>query len=231
MTDFRNLQHYLSQLCATPTAEEYYLEGYSLLRTCASEAQTILQTPFSVSTGATTGDPEREKQQLKTSVHLFISFCTFCLEKDRFTRMTSAVAVGFRRMLRLTSEHRIITDAAVRRFQCQRAYLRAHAGLRWVNSRHSLLRGQQPNASHLLALQQVDGTLRNVCQPTLRRPTPAYHHPFFVLTAATDGLVKELLAITDTFVGSTLRTQDAAQGKWLAEDPSLSQIQQQLMRR
>lgn len=66
MTDFRNLQHYLSQLRATPTAEEYYLEGYSLLRQCTSEAQTILQTPFSASTGATTGDPERERQQLKT---------------------------------------------------------------------------------------------------------------------------------------------------------------------
>ena len=61
MTDFRNLQHYLSQLRATPTAEEYYLEG-----SCASEAQTILQTPFSASTGASSGDPERERQQLKT---------------------------------------------------------------------------------------------------------------------------------------------------------------------
>ncbi|KAJ4352780.1 hypothetical protein N0V95_003942 [Ascochyta clinopodiicola] len=162
MTDFRNLQHYLSQLHATPTAEEYYLEGYSLLRSCASEAQTTLQTPFSASTGASTGDPERERQQLKT----------------------------------------IITDAAVRRFQCQRAYLRAHAGLRWMNSRYGILRGQKPNAGHLPALQQVDGTLRN-----------------------------ELLAITDTYVESTLRSQDTAQGKWLAEDPSLSQIQQQLMRR
>lgn len=66
MTDFRNLQHYLSQLRATPTAEEYYLEGYSLLRSCSSEAQTILQTPFSANTGTSPTDPEREKQQLKT---------------------------------------------------------------------------------------------------------------------------------------------------------------------
>ncbi|CAO2650195.1 Nn.00g014870.m01.CDS01 [Neocucurbitaria sp. VM-36] len=162
MTDFRNLQHYLVQLRATPTAEEYYLEGYSLLRQCASEAQTILQTPFSGANGAATGEPEREKQQLKA----------------------------------------IITDAAVRRFQCQRAYLRAHAGLRWMNSRNSILRGQKPNASHLGALQQTDATLRN-----------------------------ELLAITDTYVESTLRAQDAAQGKWLNEDPSLAQIQHVLMSR
>ena len=65
MSDFRNLQYYLTQLQATPTAEEYYLEGYSLLRQCISEAQTILQTPFSGGTGAATGNPERERQQLK----------------------------------------------------------------------------------------------------------------------------------------------------------------------
>lgn len=65
MTDFRNLQHYLVQLRATPTAEEYYLEGYSLLRQCTSEAQAILQTPFSGSASAGSGDPESEKQQLK----------------------------------------------------------------------------------------------------------------------------------------------------------------------
>lgn len=65
MNDFRNLQHYLVQLRATPTAEEYYLDGYSLLRQCSSEAQAILQTPFSGSSGASSGDPEQERQQLK----------------------------------------------------------------------------------------------------------------------------------------------------------------------
>lgn len=65
MTDFRNLQHYLLQLRAAPTAEEYYLEGYSLLRQCSTEAQTILQTPFAGGASAATGDPECETQQLK----------------------------------------------------------------------------------------------------------------------------------------------------------------------
>jgi hypothetical protein len=65
MTDFRNLQHYLVQLHATPTAEEYYLEGYSLLRECAAEAQAILQAPFAGSSGAATRNPEQERQQLK----------------------------------------------------------------------------------------------------------------------------------------------------------------------
>jgi hypothetical protein len=70
----------------------------------------------------------------------------------------------------LTSERRIIADAAVRRFQCQRAYLLAHAALRWINSRNSILRGQKPNASHLGALQQVDATLRNVRRAVTHHP-------------------------------------------------------------
>ncbi|KAF1965133.1 hypothetical protein BU23DRAFT_34967 [Bimuria novae-zelandiae CBS 107.79] len=162
MSDFRNLQHYLSQIRASPTAEEYYLEGYSLLRQCTSEAQAILATPFTATSGATGGDPEREKQQLRG----------------------------------------IIADAAVRRFQCQRAYLRAHAGMRWIDSRSKILRGQKPNASHFAALQAADNNLR-----------------------------VELLAITDAYVDYTLRSADAQQGKWLAEDPSSTQIQQMLMRR
>ena len=65
MNDFRNLQHYLVQLRPSPTAEEYYLEGYSLLRQCTSEAQSILSVPFASNSGASGGDPERQKQQLR----------------------------------------------------------------------------------------------------------------------------------------------------------------------
>ena len=66
MTDFRNLQYYLSQLRASPTAEEYYLEGYSLLRQCQTDAQTILAQPFNASPSAPGGNVELEKQQLRT---------------------------------------------------------------------------------------------------------------------------------------------------------------------
>jgi hypothetical protein len=66
MSDFRNLQYYLNQLRATPTAEEYYLEGYSLLRQCAAEAQSVLEAPFAASSSGSGADPEREKQQLRT---------------------------------------------------------------------------------------------------------------------------------------------------------------------
>ncbi|CAE6994992.1 hypothetical protein P3342_000024 [Pyrenophora teres f. teres] len=162
MTDFRTLVHHLATLRPTPTPEEYYLDGYSMLRECMSEAQTILQTPFSGSPAAGTGNPEYEKRQLQA----------------------------------------IIKDASVRRFQCQRAYLRANAGLRWVKTRADILQGQTPNMNHMPALQQADATLRH-----------------------------ELMAITDIFVEHTLRSVDAAQRKWLNEDPSLAQIQQILMSR
>ncbi|KAF2503371.1 hypothetical protein BU16DRAFT_38529 [Lophium mytilinum] len=162
MSDFRNLQYYIAQIRATPTAEEYYLEGYALLRQCATEAQAVLSAPFAASTTSPDGNPEREKAQLRS----------------------------------------IILDSAIRRFQCQRAYLRAHAALRWMNSRNAVLRGQKAHAGHFQALQAIDNTLR-----------------------------VELSGITDQHVDYTLRSQDATQGKWLAEDPALVTIQQILAAR
>jgi hypothetical protein len=43
--------------------------------------------------------------------------------------------------------------------------------------------------------------------------------------------LQERLALTDEYVESTLRNQDAAQRKWLNEDPTLAQIQHILMTR
>lgn len=48
----------------------------------------------------------------------------------------------------------------------------------------------------------------------------------------TDSLnLQEVAAVTDEQVEYTLRAQDAAQGKWLAEDPSLATIRQFLSNR
>jgi hypothetical protein len=129
------------------------------------------------------------------------------------------------RLQELTSSYRIIADAAMRRFQCQRSYLKAHAGLRWMHSRQSILRGQRPNASHLVALQQADANLRSV------RQILSQHTCSLPIRLHLTVRLQELLAITDVYVESTLRNQDVSQGKWLANDPSLAQIQQQLMRR
>lgn len=71
-----------------------------------------------------------------------------------------------------------------------------------MNSRNAILRGQKAHAGHFPALQAVDNNLR-----------------------------VELAGISDEHVDYTLRSQDAAQGKWLAEDPTLATIQQILSTR
>ena len=66
MTDFRNLQHYIAQIRTSPTAEEYYLEGYALVRQCVDEARAILAVPCSASAQPPCGNHETEKAQLKS---------------------------------------------------------------------------------------------------------------------------------------------------------------------
>ncbi|KAI9663774.1 MAG: hypothetical protein M1821_007264 [Bathelium mastoideum] len=93
----------------------------------------------------------------------------------------------------------VIIDAAVRRFRVHKSYLQATAALRWINSRNAVLGGRSPHAGHAPALQTIDNTLR-----------------------------AELASVTDQRVELDLRSQDASQGKWLAEDPSLALILQRI---
>lgn len=60
MTDLREMLYYLAALRAPLATEDYYLEGYSLLRHCISESQAIVGTPFSA------GDAEDEGVQLQS---------------------------------------------------------------------------------------------------------------------------------------------------------------------
>jgi hypothetical protein len=66
MADFRNLQYYISQIQANPPPEDYYLEGYTLLRACVTEAQAILTSPYAFGAGShPQGEAEAEKSQLQ----------------------------------------------------------------------------------------------------------------------------------------------------------------------
>jgi hypothetical protein len=72
ISDFRNLQHYIAQIQANPSAEEYYLPGYSLLRACIAEAQAVLTSPYAHGPNAPPGgDIETEKAQLRAYVPIF----------------------------------------------------------------------------------------------------------------------------------------------------------------
>lgn len=69
VSDFRNLQHYIAQIQASPSAEDYYLQGYTLLRASITEAQAVLASPYSFGNGADPeGDEEAEKSQLQAYV-------------------------------------------------------------------------------------------------------------------------------------------------------------------
>jgi hypothetical protein len=71
VSDFRNLQHYMAQIQASPSAEEYYLPGYSLLRACITEAQAVLAAPYAQGSSANPGgDLEAEKTQLRAYVDI-----------------------------------------------------------------------------------------------------------------------------------------------------------------
>lgn len=69
MADFRSLQYYISQIQANPPPEDYYLEGYTLLRSVVTEAQAVLASPYASAAGShPQGDRETEKTQLRAYV-------------------------------------------------------------------------------------------------------------------------------------------------------------------
>ncbi|KEQ92673.1 hypothetical protein AUEXF2481DRAFT_7413 [Aureobasidium subglaciale EXF-2481] len=65
LSDFRHLQHFIANIRANPSAEEYYEEGYCVLRQCAGEAQALLNQPFDCQGPEPDGNDEEEKAQLQ----------------------------------------------------------------------------------------------------------------------------------------------------------------------
>jgi hypothetical protein len=56
----------MAQIQTSPSAEEYYLPGYSLLRACMTEAQAVLAAPYTHASNTTPGgNLEVEKAQLR----------------------------------------------------------------------------------------------------------------------------------------------------------------------
>jgi len=66
MNDFRTLQIHISRMRPQPSADEYWEEGYTVLRQCAAEAQAILATHFNPGVlGSSLNGGEQEKRQLQ----------------------------------------------------------------------------------------------------------------------------------------------------------------------
>jgi hypothetical protein len=68
LSDFRHLQHYIANIRANPSAEDYYEEGYCVLRQCAEEAHALLAQPYDCQGPEPDGDCEQEKAQLQRYV-------------------------------------------------------------------------------------------------------------------------------------------------------------------
>ena len=94
-----------------------------------------------------------------------------------------------------------------------------------MNARASILQGQRPQACHEVALQQIRSALRAVSLTTLPK-----HRTKNIVSAHTNrrtdhSFPQEVARITDQHVEFSLRSADAAAGKWLQEDPPLSTVQ------
>lgn len=108
---------------------------------------------------------------------------------------------------------RVVLDAAARRFQAHRLYLRAAAAKRWAIQRTNILRGQRPSPAHIPSLKAAHDTLRQV-----------RHYPPVPLEHADSLLIQELEQVTDDYVLSDLRAADLRAGHWLDDDPTLETI-------
>jgi len=182
MNDFRTLQIHISSLITRsqanpPDQQSYYLDGYVVLRQSAAESQAILATHYNPgSLGLQPGHiPETEVQKAT-------------LQRYAMTRpQASGLAAD------LKPENRIILDAATRRFQAHKIYLRASAAMRWVQMRQQILGGEKPNGRHVNALRTIDQRLREVCSFSIIQsrspPTimdPAYCHVLLYTHSGSD---------------------------------------------
>lgn len=64
MSDFREIQSFLSNIRASPSAEDYNAPGYVVLRRCVAQAEALLAQPFSADTSPY-GEDDEDRAQLQ----------------------------------------------------------------------------------------------------------------------------------------------------------------------
>ncbi|KAK5063685.1 hypothetical protein LTR69_004391 [Exophiala sideris] len=122
---------------------------------------------------------------------------------------------------------RIILDAATRRLQAHKIYLRAAAAIRWVQMRGQLSRGEQSSQRRASGLRAIDHRLRQkdsllaMCFPI---PSKAVISITCRNGQKANRDAQELDDITDEHVVNDLRNADRRKGYWLDEDPVLDRM-------
>ncbi|MCJ1481431.1 hypothetical protein MMC06_001589 [Schaereria dolodes] len=156
MNDFRTLQHLITQLEANPSADDYYEEGYQILRQCHTEAQAVLNSQYDTGALQASGSVgEQEKRQLQR-VLLDASARRFQCQKILF-RATAAVRWANARnaILQGQKPHAGHTMALQQIQGTLRAELNAITNERIINDLHS----KDCQAEHWLA---EDPPLQNI---------------------------------------------------------------------
>ncbi|KAL8775067.1 MAG: hypothetical protein Q9209_000546 [Squamulea sp. 1 TL-2023] len=138
MTEFQSLQRRIAEYAPNPSPDEYFEEGYQVLRQCRAEALAVLVVPYPELSPAPSGLADPEKLQLQRYPKIYYHFPNVSLSRLA----------------------RIILDASARRFQSMKIYLRAVAAVRWSNARNSILQSGRPLQQQTVSLQQVNTNLR-----------------------------------------------------------------------
>ncbi|RJE17685.1 hypothetical protein PHISCL_09980, partial [Aspergillus sclerotialis] len=158
MNDYRTLLLHIPQQDVEAPPEDYWEEGYVVLRESLAAAQNLMSANYAPSPSALLSGTNNEVAEM-------------------------------------AELQRVILDAAARRFQAHKIYLRAAAAKRWAMHRSNILRGQRPTQAHAAQLKAVSDTFK-----------------------------QELAQVTDQHVLSDLRAADMRAGHWLDEEPSLDAI-------
>lgn len=92
MRDFQSLQHRIAEYSPNPPAEEYFEEGYQVLRQCRAEAAAVLAAPFPLDlTQVSGGSGEQEKRQLQRYVVSFDCPASRCADASPGSSSTPAL--------------------------------------------------------------------------------------------------------------------------------------------
>ncbi|KAL7814074.1 hypothetical protein V8C26DRAFT_430001 [Trichoderma gracile] len=142
LSDFRTLQYYIAAGPVEPENEEdYYTEGWALLRQCTVDGQYILDVAADTRVPAAQGG---EEEQAKAELQQWVS-------PDGF------LTTGAELTSRL---QRVLLDAYARRHEAQKILLRQAAAQRWIGYREQVLQGQRPHPGNHAQLQALDNQLR-----------------------------------------------------------------------
>lgn len=88
LSDFRTIQYYIAAADCNPAdMDDYYTEGWAVLRQCALDGQHILNCAADVTVPCASGGPEEQaKAELKQCVVLASFFFFFCLASWLFSQ-------------------------------------------------------------------------------------------------------------------------------------------------